>query len=163
MTKKQPIWWAVGALVGFSLAAGTEGSEVQPTRVLSQATAQRVKLYDFPPPNAVYQIQGTTASVTIFNGSPEPLEITLTNGLNERTILRFAPCPNCSTYAPGQGPQDCEAESVPTTYYLNPGEYESKAVFKGQTWGFRSRWVLSSGWEHKQCVFSTYGVPGGPY
>ncbi|MBD2259917.1 hypothetical protein [Pseudanabaena sp. FACHB-2040] len=162
MTPKRPIGLAVGALVGFSAAAAIAGLFIafKPARISPSPSTQQVKLYDFAPPVAIHQTQDAMASVTLFNGSPEPLEIVLTNGMNEQVLLQFPPCDDCPTYAPGQTPQTCDAKTTQGTYVLDPGEYEVKAVFKGQTWGFRSRWLLSSGWEHQQCIFSTYD-PGG--
>ncbi|MBD0336712.1 MAG: hypothetical protein ICV62_14585 [Cyanobacteria bacterium Co-bin13] len=153
----------VGALAGFSLAIvmADLSTALQSARSsLAPPSTQQVKLYDFAPPTPVHQTLDSTASVTIFNGSPEPLEMVLTNSSNEQVLLQFPPCPDCPTYAPGQAPQSCDAEVAAETYTLDPGEYEVQAVFKGQTWGFRSRWPLSAGWEYQQCVFSTYDAGG---
>jgi hypothetical protein len=59
MTRKQPIWWAVGALIGFSIAHAIEGPgfSLQPTQ-LSRAPRQ-VRYADFPQPNPTYQIAGS--------------------------------------------------------------------------------------------------------
>jgi hypothetical protein len=164
MTPKRPVGWAVGALVGFSVATvvANPPAVFQPSTKLTFSSPRQVKLYDFAPPAATYPTQETEAGlVTIFNGSPEPLEIVLTNGANEQVLLQFPACPDCPIYAPGQTPQSCEIKSAPATYVLNPGEYAVEGAFTGQTWGFRSRWQIASGWEYQQCLFSTYDPGGG--
>lgn len=148
-------------MVGFSIAAAQTPSNLlspNPNQAERSVTylPQKLQLFEFPPPNQAKQIGGGMTVVRIRNGAPEPLQIALTSTGGASVTLRVPACTDCPVYAPGQTPPPfCEGKSLEQSYTLNPGQYEARAVFMGEAWGFRSQWALAPGWEYGQCVFMT--------
>lgn len=154
----KPIFWVVGACLGFSFASAVASGPtvLKPVNTIQDVGLAPRKLSTFDPPTPYQRIEAAQAAVTISNASPDPLNIEVINTTGERMLLTFPPCPTCPVYAPGtMPPDDCQGAPVPQTYMLSPGSYQAKARFLGTTRGFSSEWTVSSGWEYRQCVFST--------
>jgi hypothetical protein len=112
-------------------------------------------LANFPPPGRYQQIGDSAAVLTMINGSPDALTLKLERSDGERLTLQLPGCNECRAYPKDQMP-DCGTVGQWRTFRLPPGQYEVVGTFFGgqRTKGFRSAWVMDSGWEYRDCIYT---------
>ena len=140
------IWTGLGLLAMFLITTGTPRDTVLFRREISYRN-----LANFPPPNPVQQITGT--SISIANGSPEAMIIRLQG--EENYVIQIPGCISCGyTFDPEVGSEYCN-QGEEKVFSVQPGIYEARVTFLGSTRGVRSDWVIREGWHYSQCLFST--------
>jgi hypothetical protein len=112
-------------------------------------------LANFPPPSRYQQVGGSTAVLTMINGSPDALTLKLERSDGERLTLQLPGCGECRAYPKDQMP-DCGTVGQWRTFRLPPGQYEVVGTFFGgqRTKGFRSAWTMDTGWEYRDCIYT---------
>lgn len=140
------IWTGLGLLAIFMITTGTPRDTV-----LFRQEASHRNLANFPPPNPVQQITGT--SIRIANGSPEAMTIRLRG--EESYVIQIPGCLSCGyTFDLDVGTEYCN-QGQEKVFSVQPGIYEARVTFLGSTRGVRSDWVIHDGWQYGQCLFST--------
>lgn len=143
------IWTGFGLLAIFMLITGAPKDTPSGSFSFRGEVSNR-NLANFPPPNPVQQITGT--SIRIANGSPEAMIIRLQG--DESYVIQIPGCLSCSyTLNPEVGAEYCN-QGQEKIFSVQPGIYKARVTFLGSTRGVRSDWVIHEGWQYGQCLFS---------
>lgn len=113
-------------------------------------------LANFPPPSTYQQINSTSAYITLINAARDDLTLRLRNPSGSEVNLRVEGCETCRSYGPYETPE-CGSIGEWKSFTIPPGQYEVLGLFHGaeRIKGFRSAWLIASGWEYRQCLYQS--------